>query len=214
MRFALVYFIIRKLPFPFLRLHRQGHENAGDVMGHKCAGLFDMMYYVCAQMQRTIEIPRHPQAKTTDKPPKTWMPLQHQQNTSQTRLRIHARPNSTHAIDQYLQPQQCGFRQNRHLSTPIFLFRKGTIRLYTASSSIGHKPLTLLAINILPQLYIDTAFPQYWFMPLWHYIIMPNSLFLNFSQTPLITFSTGESVKGVRLALSSLSLFSLLSLQI
>ena len=24
---------------------------------------------------------------------------------------------------------------------------------------------------------------------------MPNSLFLNFSQTPLITFSTGESVK-------------------
>jgi hypothetical protein len=147
------------------------------------------MYYVCAQMQRTIEIPRHPQAKTTDKPPKTWMPLQHQQNTSQTRLRIHARPNSTHAIDQYLQPQQCG------LSTPIFLFRKGTIRLYTASSSIGHKPLTLLAINILPQLYIDTAFPQYWFMPLWHYIIMPNSLFLNFSQTPLITFSTGESVK-------------------
>lgn len=124
MRFALVYFIIRKLPFPFLRLHRQGHENAGDVMGHKCAGLFDMMYYVCAQMQRTIEIPRHPQAKTTDKPPKTWMPLQHQQNTSQTRLRIHARPNSTHAIDQYLQPQQCGFRQIAPFPLPFFFSAK------------------------------------------------------------------------------------------
>ena len=62
MRFCtcLLYHTRRKPPFPCLGHAGQDRKSAGDVMGHKCAGLFDIAYWcvlcLCGQMQHTIEI--------------------------------------------------------------------------------------------------------------------------------------------------------------
>ena len=97
------------LPFFWMRfctclLYHTRRRSAGDVTGHKCAGLFDIVYWcvLClrARMQHTIEISTHimrahnmpchhhqdtHQQETTHTPPKAiQMPPQHQKNTSQT----------------------------------------------------------------------------------------------------------------------------------
>ena len=61
-RFALVWFITHDASRLFL-IYGRDRRSAGDVMGHKCAGLFDIVYWcvLClrARMQHTIEISTH-----------------------------------------------------------------------------------------------------------------------------------------------------------
>ena len=82
MRFCtcLLYHTRRKPPFPCLGHAGQDRKSAGDVMGHKCAGLFDIVYWcvLClrARMQHTIEISTHIMRAHN-------MPCHHHQDTHQ-----------------------------------------------------------------------------------------------------------------------------------
>ena len=112
---GLLYHTRRKPPFPYLGSTGQDGKSAGDVMGHKCAGLFDIAYwcvlYLRAQMQHTSEISTHivrahnmpchhhqgtHQQETTHTPPKVPFKCHHNIRQIPHKHNItHACPNTT-----------------------------------------------------------------------------------------------------------------------
>ena len=84
---CLLYHTRRKLPFPYVGSAGKDRKSAGDVMGHKCARLFDIVYCVCARRCNTPlkyrpiwDLTCH--ANTTKTPTSKRPPIHHQKYRS------------------------------------------------------------------------------------------------------------------------------------